>query len=128
MRFGAYVDTELEFAPTLSTTATDDSKWLPVRKARPANVLLPATIRWLAMIAPDVKPRALATEFPRLANRIAADWGNAEACRAFLYQLLVDRRGGRKGFPREVLRDILDLRALYRELNPALEGHTTPFR
>ncbi len=83
---------------------------------------LPATRRWLAMLAPDVQPQALAAQFPRLANRIAADWGSPEMCRSFLYQLLVDRRGNRQGFPANVTGEILALRSLYSELHPATEG------
>jgi hypothetical protein len=117
---GAHIDTEAEF-PKLRP-ACDDSKWVPVRKARPVNVLLPATRRWLAMLAPDVHPQALVTQFPRLANRIAADWESPEMCRSFLYLLLVDQRGNRQGFPEDVRADILALRSLYAELHPAGEG------
>lgn len=98
-----------------------ESQWIPVRKAKPANVLLPGTRKWLEMLSADVQPQALANKFPRLANRIAADWGFPEACRAFTYDLLVDRRGGRLGFPKDVLQDILALRALYSELHPENE-------
>ena len=119
---GAHVDTEAEFRKSSPAIARDDAKWIPVRKARPVNVLLPATKRWLAMLAPDVQPQALATQFPRLANRLAADWGSPEMCRAFLHLLLVDQRGNRQGFPDDVGRDLLALRSFYFELHPAPEG------
>jgi hypothetical protein len=118
----AHIDTEADQLEPLPPHVRDDAKWVPVRKARPVNELLPATRRWLAMLAPDVQPRALVTQFPRLANRLAADWGSPEMCRSFLYQLLVDHRGNRKGFPEDVTRDILALRSLYSELHPAVEG------
>ena len=85
-------------------------------------MVLPATRRWLAALVPDVQPQALATQFPRLANRIAADWASPEMCRSFLYLLLVDQRGNRKGFPEDVTRDILALRSLYSKLHPEIEG------
>lgn len=119
---GAHVDTEAENPASLPAITRDDAKWIPVRKARPVNVLLPATRRWLATLAPDVRPQALVTQFPRLANRAAADWESPEMCRAFLHQLLVDQRGNRQGFPKDVVRDILALRSLYFELHPAIEG------
>jgi hypothetical protein len=42
-------------------------------------------------------------------------------CRSLLCQLLVDQRGGRRGFPKDVTRDILALWSLYAELHPAAE-------
>ena len=45
-------------------------------------------------------------------------------CRSLLCQLLVDQRGGRRGFPKEVTRDILALWSLYAELHPAAEQDT----
>ncbi|MBK7793233.1 MAG: hypothetical protein IPO82_01185 [Betaproteobacteria bacterium] len=121
---GARVDTHAEFPTALPVIAQDDAKWLPVRKAKPIKVLLPATRAWLDMLRPDVQPRALVTQFPRLANRIAADWRSPEMCRSLLCQLLVDQRGGRRGFPKEVTRDILALWSLYAELHPAAEQDT----
>jgi hypothetical protein len=118
---GAHVDTEAEFRKSSRAIARDDAKWIPVRKARPVNVLLPATRRWLTMLAPNVQPQALSTQFPRLANRLAADWASPEMCRSFLYQLLVDQRGNRQGFPEDVTRDLLALRSLYAELHPATD-------
>jgi hypothetical protein len=119
---GAHVDTEAEFRKSSPAIARDDAKWIPVRKARPVNVLLPATKRWLAIVAPDARPYALLSQFPRLANRIAADWNSPEMCRAFLCQLLVDQRGNRQGFPEDVARDLLALWSFYAELHPATEG------
>jgi hypothetical protein len=119
---GAHVDTEAKTPASLPAITRDDAKWIPVRKARPVNVLLPATRRWLTMLAPDARPQALVTQFPRLANRVAADWKSPEMCRAFLHQLLVDQRGNRQGFPKDVARDILALRSIYSELHPATEG------
>jgi hypothetical protein len=122
VRTGVHIDTDADILASPTEKETDDAKWAPVRRTKPINVLLPATQRWLDVLAPDLTPQALATQFPRLANHLAADWSNPNACRAFLYHLLVDRRGGRKGFPDDVLRYILALRALYAEMHPADEG------
>jgi hypothetical protein len=128
VRSGTYIDTEADHLHPVPTLGADDAKWAPVRKTRPIDVLLPATQRWLRMLAPDVKPQAFASQFPRLANHIAADWGSPGACRSFMYRLLVDQRGGRRGFPKDVLNDILALRTLYAEIHPAGEvigAHTS---
>ena len=76
------------------------------------------------MLRPDVQPQALVIQFPRLANRIAADWGSPEMCRSFLHQLVVDQRGNRRGFPEDVTRDILALWSFYAELHPVVEEST----
>ena len=122
---GAQVDTEAEFPDSSPAIARDDAKWIPVRKAKPVNVILPVTRRWLAMLVPDVHPQALATKFPRLANGIAANWGSPEMCRSLLYRLLVDQRGNRQGFPKDVTRDILSLWSFYGELHPAAEDESS---
>jgi hypothetical protein len=50
--------------------------------------------------------------YPRIANRIASAWRDSEAARASLDDLLIDRRGGRQGFPPFVLAELLHLRTL----------------
>lgn len=75
-----------------------DRAWAKQRKASPLNTLLATTARWAESLPPDVKPLALMTQFPRLANMAAASWTNAAAFNDFLEVLLVDRRGGRQGF------------------------------
>jgi len=66
-------------------------------------------IEWIATLPPRVRPDALATEFPRLTNRLALCWSDPELRFQVLDSLLVDRRGGRGGFPPDVLRDLLKL-------------------
>jgi hypothetical protein len=56
---------------------------------------------------------ALADQYPRIANALVRQWGDAKACRAYFEDLLNDRRGGRKGFPPAVLRDIRRLADYY---------------
>jgi hypothetical protein len=53
----------------------------------------------------QVRPNALATRVARIANFICAVWDDPPACRQYLEELLVDRRGGRKGFAIGVLRE-----------------------
>ena len=99
-------------------TANDESAWAGRRKAQPVEVILPATQRWLQSLPPDVHPQALAGQFPRLANLFALNWKSPNDCVEFISSLLVDKRGGRRGFPEEVLKDIHRLRVYYATLHP----------
>lgn len=122
VRSGRQIDAAVGPTPVASPSDAQEDKWSWVRKARPLNTLLPATNRWLECLAPDVRPKALATQFPRIANRLAAEWANPDGCRSYLYELLTDTRGGRKGFPQDVLADLLALRKLYSDMHPEAEG------
>ena len=94
--------------PPAPTDAADD--WQQVRKARPADYLLPISERWVEHLPNDVVPVALATQFPRIVNLVAMQWEDRRACPAYFEELLMDRRGGRRGFPAEVRRDLSRLR------------------
>src|SRR5215467_566209 len=85
--------------------------WATRRKAKPAEVMLPTTMRWVAGLPRDVQPLALSNAFPRIANMLARLWPSPGAFRDYMEELLVDRRRGRKGFPVEVLTDLHRLRA-----------------
>jgi hypothetical protein len=102
-------------------TSDEQSRWAGRRKAQPANLLLPATRSWLDSLPAAYRPGALAEQFPRLANLIAVNWNNPGDCTAFISSLLMDQRGGRRGFPDEVLGDILNLRVYYAGLHPIID-------
>jgi hypothetical protein len=90
----------------------DESQdWSPVRKAMPADYLLPASQRWMEHLPHDVCPRALATRFPRIANLVAMQWNDRGACPAYFEELLHHRRGCRHVFSSYVQRDIYILRS-----------------
>jgi hypothetical protein len=107
--------------PPQSAVPDDQSSWVGRRKAQPVEVLLPATQRWLDSLPKETRPHALAEQFPRLANLIASNWNNPNDCCAFIASLLVDQRGGRRGFPGEVLQDIHTLRVYYTRLHPIID-------
>ena len=77
------------------------------------NRLLSSTIDWLAGLPPNVRPLALATKFPRVANRIAKEWQEPSTCRRDFDDLVYDKRGTRKGFPPDVYVELLALRDFY---------------
>lgn len=60
--------------------------------------LTPATLKWLAYLPREVRPLELFHAYPRIANQLAA-LGNAAAVSTFVGELLIDKRGGRQGFP-----------------------------
>ena len=53
-------------------------------------------------------PAALEAKYPRIFNRIMDLWGMQEL-EDYFADLMVDKRGGRQGFPPDVLNDILTL-------------------
>jgi hypothetical protein len=66
----------------------------------------------------DVRPKALAASYPRIVNMLARLSPSAAPFTEYLNELLVDRRGGRKGFSLEVLEELHTLREYYATLNP----------
>jgi hypothetical protein len=83
------------------------------RRPQPPEVLAGDTIKWLASLPPDVRPSALPTRFVRIANAISRTWSDHRRCLEYLEDLLIDRRGGRQGFPFEVALEIAGLKDYY---------------
>ena len=77
-----------------------------LRKGPPANVPLPRTLKWIDELPPRVKPVALIRHFPRIANMIAAAWDDLVQFETYMDSLLTDKRGGRKGFPTDVIAEL----------------------
>jgi hypothetical protein len=91
-------------------------------KAEPSNIALPRTLAWAAGLPPDVQPHELTRLFGRIANMLAADWNEPKLIRADFDQLLVDRRGNRKGFPPKVLAELIALQTYYVVKHPLSSG------
>lgn len=87
------------------------ARWGHLRKAIPVERLLPETVRWAARLPEPVRPYALMRQYPRVANRLAAAAASPASLAECLADLLIDRRGGRRGFPAAVAQDLLRLRA-----------------
>jgi len=80
------------------------------RASRPTDrALAGATVEWAIALPAEVRPRELGTQFPRLANAIAAAWPNQELAIATLDKLLIDERGGRRGLPQSVQAELMRL-------------------
>lgn len=91
-------------------------------RGSPSNTALPRTLTWAASLPPDVRPYELLRQYGRIANLLAASWNDADATYAYLDELLVDHRGNRKGFPPEVMQELLGLRTHYGALHLQRSG------
>jgi hypothetical protein len=92
--------------PPAPRTAESESRWTHLRKSNPANVVLPRSRKWIDELPSHLRPIHLIEQFPRIVNLIAFDWDDATATYERFDSLLVDRRGGRRGFPTEIRREL----------------------
>jgi len=89
------------------------------RAAEPTDhAILGRTVDWILNLAPDARPMHLADSIPRIANALAERWNNPHAAGAFVSDLLIDRRGGRRGFPPEIKKELVMLHLVLREAPP----------
>ncbi len=77
--------------------------------------LLPPAFKWLAGLPPDVRPMALARQYPRIANKLAECWKDPKRFGYYIGELMIDHRGTRKGFPLEIVVELGALRQYYRD-------------
>jgi hypothetical protein len=85
--------------------------WQRVRRPELARdaALTGTTRRWLQRLPAHRRPYRLCTAFPRVANRLAWVWPDETVTTRVLEDLLLDRRGGRAGFPPWVRRELCRL-------------------
>jgi hypothetical protein len=94
-------------------------------ESRPESaLLLDTTIRWMAGLPADVRPFGLAQQFPRIANAIAQLWPRVARCTEYLDSLVLDDRGGRKGFDYGIAQELTRLHGYYADLHPV--ARSTP--
>lgn len=116
------------FAPASSTDAplaeTPASGAAPVpteidwsRRRAPATprdiVLLSETHLWIRSVPSSIHPKHLGRYHPHLANRLAQCWGDATLVERFMEEVLVDRRGQRKGLSDRVRMELDRLRGFH---------------
>ena len=92
--------------------AAAEARWAPLRRLpRDCDGALTGTTRlWLRQLPARRRPLRLCTDFPRVANRVAWCWRDVGLSAQMLDDLLEDRRGGRRGFPPAVVRELQRLR------------------
>lgn len=87
------------------------------------RVMQSHTHAWLRSIPNGVHPKQLCRHYPRIANRIAVNWEHLHVVDRLLTDLMVDRRGGRKGFTPRIRQEIQRLYALHaKRMTPLLRG------
>ena len=74
------------------------------------QTVLPSTINWLAGLPSDIRPRHLPIEFTHVANALSRLWASPDECLAYFDELLLDRRGNRRGFPLVVAMELAGLK------------------
>ena len=95
--------------------------WSKLRKAKPAEYLLPSSKKFLDQLPPEVLSGALASQYARIVNLIALHWNDRSSCASYFKELLTDQRGGRQGFPAPVRRDLVELWAYWTRMGPPRE-------
>jgi hypothetical protein len=86
--------------------------------------LSPACIAWLTKLPRELRPMQLAVQFPRIANNMALVWPRIGPCTALFDELLIVKRGTRKGFPMKVLSELHALK-IHKD-NEIQKGHIKP--
>ncbi len=88
--------------------ADQPSAWQAVRRpdALKDHALTGTTRHWLQRLPARRRPYRLCMAYPRVANRIAWGWPDEQLTAQVLEDLLVDRRGGRMGFPHWITREL----------------------
>jgi hypothetical protein len=101
------------FNPLRSLALSEEvDPWLAVRRApRHSDEALNGTTRlWLRRLPAGRRPLRLCEHYPRVANLLACSWADPARRAQTLDDLLQDRRGGRRGFPACVVRELQRLR------------------
>jgi len=81
------------------------------RAERPQDrEVTPHAVLWANGLPSRMRPDGLLVRYPHVANRLALCWPDKRLTDCLLEQLLVDKRGGRKGFPAAVREELLRLR------------------
>jgi hypothetical protein len=98
--------------PVLPAPAPPDKRLLARRApANPRDAKLSKlATNWCVRFDAEMRPVNLCRRYPRVANRLALCWEDSALTARIFQDLLVDRRGGRRGFPPEVQRELLALR------------------
>jgi hypothetical protein len=87
------------------------------------RVMQSHTHGWLRSIPNGVHPKQLCRHYPRIANRIAVNWQHLHVVDRLLTDLMVDRRGDRKGFPPRIRQEIERLYGYHaKRMTPLLRG------
>lgn len=111
-----YVEPQHEAPPRrridLATPATDAPK-----EQLPAH-----TVQWIVSLPAAARPLHLFMHYPKLGNKLAMLWENTGDAQRFFDEMLMDTRGTRQGFPKEVFDDLMRLQHLLNERQAETSG------
>lgn len=68
-----------------------------------------AATQWMLSLPADARPIELLRRFARIANELAAGWCDVALTARRLDELVLDRRGGRQGFPPQIAGELIRL-------------------
>lgn len=74
--------------------------------------------QWLLGLPQEIRPVELLRRYPRIANKLAEGWSDATVTNENLDELVLDRRGGRQGFPPPVAAELQRLREHWEQDHP----------
>jgi len=99
--------------------------WMPSRAPLTDDdlVLQSHAHAWLRAIPRGEHPKQLCRHYPRIANHLAAGWDDLPAIDRLLVDLMVDQRGGRKGFSPRVQAEIQRLYLLHARRKSFARAH-----
>jgi site-specific DNA-cytosine methylase len=90
------------------------------------RVMQSHTHAWLRGIPNGVHPKHLCRHYPRIANRIAVNWEHLHVVDRLLTDLMIDRRGGRKGFTPRIRQELERLYTFHaKRMTPLLRSRVT---
>jgi hypothetical protein len=97
--------------------------WTDARRppAPAESVLTDTAVRWLVSLPPEARPLGLCRRYARIGNQLAALAANPAALSAYLVELLIDRRGGRQGFPGGIALELSRLHEHVAQLLPNID-------
>jgi len=106
-----------ETGPAAYAAPKKVENWEEKRSQSTPEPLNDAANTWMSEMPESVQPRQLALRYARLANRLCNVWTDPQKCERLLDDLMMDRRGGRKGFPLQVANELATLRDYYFRLH-----------
>lgn len=110
---GVYANEPTKKKPVPPRAASQETEFLQdythLRQEAPVNAPLPGTLQWAASLPPNVRPSALLRQYARIANLIAANWRKPGAFDDYMESLLTNKRGKRRGFPPDIMMELLAL-------------------
>jgi hypothetical protein len=97
--------------------------WTALRSPAQADALELGShaFNWLAALPAAARPTALARHYPRIVNRVAELWSQPRQCERYLDELMLDRRGDRKGFASAVASELAALKLHFVSTTDALQ-------